>query len=126
VDDGQARRQRGEEKWKRVTMSPVREPSGPFSEAVLDFVASEVWSRPGLADRDRRWISLTCTGFSGHRVPIRAHLRSALLSGDMSREELEEFVLHFAVYAGWPLASFVHQTLNEVIQEIEAESKDRN
>ena len=46
------------------------------------------------------------------------HLRSALASGDLSVAELQEFLLHFAYYAGWPRASLVHHTLTAVVAEL--------
>jgi 4-carboxymuconolactone decarboxylase len=114
------RRERGIETWKRVTQKPVGEPVDPISQAMIDFNSAEVWSRPGLAFRDRRWISLTCAAIAAQPKPIQSHVRSAILSGDITPDELREFALHFAVYAGWPLASFVSGTINEVVKELAA------
>jgi 4-carboxymuconolactone decarboxylase len=116
--DRSERRRSGEEIWPRVIGRPTRDPAGPFDAAVLDFVAAEVWARPGLSIRDRRWISLACTGASGMGYPVRTHVEAALKSGDISLEELEEFVLHFAVYAGWPKASLVNQMVVEVARDL--------
>ena len=68
------RRHQGEEIWGEVTMAPVREPATPLHEALIDFVAAEVWSRPGLTRKERRWISLACAGASAQPVPVRAHV----------------------------------------------------
>jgi 4-carboxymuconolactone decarboxylase len=114
------RRERGIEVWEGVTAAPVKEPNAPLREAMLDFVAAEVWGRPGLTRKQRRIISLSCAGASAQPIPIRAHVRSALDSGDMTHAELNEFALHFAVYAGWPLASFVQKTIDEVVAERQA------
>jgi len=115
---GQERRRRGEEIWEQVTAAPLRQSTGPFHEAVLDFVSAEVWARPGLTRKERRLISLSCAGAAGQPRPVRAHVRAALESGDMSLDELREFVLHFAVYAGWPNASLVNATLDDVADEL--------
>jgi 4-carboxymuconolactone decarboxylase len=116
VEDTQ-RRQRGKDIWTQVTMSPVGDPVGPFAEAALDFVAAEVWSRPGLTRKERRWISLCCAAIGGQSVPIQAHVRAALESGDITAEELREFCLHLAVYAGFPSASYVHSTIDKYVEE---------
>ena len=42
----------------------------------------------------------------------------------MTIEELQEFVLHFAVYAGWPKASLVSQIIREIVAERNDESGD--
>jgi 4-carboxymuconolactone decarboxylase len=42
------------------------------------------------------------------------HLRAALTLGDLTRPELEELVVHFAVYLGWNLARRLDDLLIEV------------
>lgn len=77
----------------------------PFEAAARDFVFGEVWRRPGLSRRDRRWVTLTCVAAADAPGPIDAHVYAALSSGDIEIAEMLEFVLHFAVYCGWPKAS---------------------
>ncbi|MBA4866548.1 carboxymuconolactone decarboxylase family protein [Streptomyces sp. PSKA54] len=77
----------------------------PFGRASRDFLFGEVWSRPGLSRRDRRWVTLTCVAAADSPGPIEEHVHAALASGDIELEALLEFVLHFAVYCGWPKAS---------------------
>ncbi|WP_182379252.1 carboxymuconolactone decarboxylase family protein [Nocardioides sp. WS12] len=114
-----ARRAAGKEIWARVMGTDPGDPGDPLREATIDFVAAEVYSRPGLSFRDRRLISLTAAAGVGAIGAIRAHLRAAIESGDLSPDELREFVLQFAVYQGWPRASVVNQALREVIAERE-------
>lgn len=77
----------------------------PFGRASHDFLYGEVWSRPGLSRRDRRWVTLTCVAAADAPQPIEDHVHAALASGDIGLEAMLEFVLHFAVYCGWPKAS---------------------
>jgi len=87
----------------------------PFAEqGVLGTVFAELWTRPGLPDRDRRWISISCVCVAGNTSAIRQHMEAALRSGDISSEEMKEFVLHFAFYAGWPLAATAHHVLRDI------------
>ena len=72
---------------------------------VLDTVFSELWTRPGLTRKERRLITLTCVGAASSPGAIEGHLRAALDSGDLTLEEIQEFILHFAFYAGWPKAA---------------------
>lgn len=116
MDEPSDRRARAIAVWEDVSAGAVAEPATPLREAVLDVLAAEVWSRPGLSRKDRRWITLTCVAAAGQPVPIRTHLRYALASGDMTVAELREFALHFAMYAGFPRASFI----DAVIDELEA------
>ncbi|MGD6749701.1 carboxymuconolactone decarboxylase family protein [Streptomyces sp. BH105] len=82
-------------------------PRTPFERASRDFLYGEVWNRPGLSMRDRRWVTLTCVGAADAPEPIEDHVYAALAGGDITLAEILEFVLHFAVYCGWPKASHV-------------------
>lgn len=119
MTEAQDRRGRGLAVWEQVTQKPAPEPGdSPIGSAMIDFVGAEVWGRPGLSFRDRRWISLTCAAIAAQTTPIKAHVRSALLSGDITADELNEFVLHFAVYAGWPMATGLTGAIKEVTAEL--------
>ncbi len=86
-------------------------PTTPFSLATHEFVFGEVWSRPGLTRRDRRWVTLTCVAAADAPEPIDQHVYGALASGDIELDEMLEFVLQFAVYCGWPKASHLEGTI---------------
>jgi 4-carboxymuconolactone decarboxylase len=68
-------------------------------------VYGEVWARPGLGRRERRWVTLVCVGYANDPSAQDDHVYAALNSGDITLAEMLEFVLHFAVYCGWPKAS---------------------
>lgn len=86
--------------------TPGPEPTGAFVEAgVIGFVFGEMWRRGVLTARDRRWITLSCLGADDAAVPIESHVFAALNSGDVTPDELDEFVLHFATQLGWPKGS---------------------
>lgn len=54
---------------------------------------------------------------SGQSAGYKAHLRGALESGDISEEELWEWLVHYAHYAGWPSSANVWGDLRELIAE---------
>lgn len=89
-------------------------PTDPYIEFTTDHVFGRVWTRPGLARRDRRLTTITAIAMTGQRDPLVFHLGAAYRSGDLTLEELEEWVLHLAHYAGWPIASTAHAALAEV------------
>lgn len=76
-----------------------------LAEATRDFVFGQVWARPGLSRRDRRLVTLSCVAAADAPQPIDDHVYAALNSGDLSLLDLQELVLQFAVYCGWPKAS---------------------
>ena len=100
------RRARGEAVYREVMGNDPPPPLDPYTaQGVLDTVFSELWSRPGLTRKERRLITLSCVGAASSPGAIEAHLGGALDSGDVTIEEMQEFILHFAFYAGWPRAA---------------------
>jgi 4-carboxymuconolactone decarboxylase len=100
------RRARGEAKYREVLGQEPPPPIDPYTaQGVLDTVFSEVWTRPGLTRKERRLITLACVGAASSPGAIEGHLRGALDSGDLTIEEMQEFILHLAFYAGWPKAA---------------------
>ena len=116
--DPAERRRIGLETCREVMAVPVSaesmaSQSSPYSDTLLDFVFAEVWNRPGLSRRDRRWITLACASAADVVAPIKAHVYAALKSGDIAFAEIQEFVLQFAVYCGWPKGSGVQTIVAE-------------
>ena len=99
------RAERGRRAFADVMTFPPPEDSAPATTNMLDFVFAEVWERPGLSRRDRRFITLPCVAAADAEAPLRDHVYAALNSGDLTITEMREAVLHFAVYSGWPKAS---------------------
>ncbi|HEU5027118.1 MAG TPA: carboxymuconolactone decarboxylase family protein [Spirillospora sp.] len=93
--------------YREVMTREAPAPATPLEAATRDFVFGEVWPRPGLSRRDRRWVTLTCVGAADAPEPIDEHVYAALNSGDIELEAMLEFVLQFAVYCGWPKASHI-------------------
>lgn len=100
-----------EQVYREVMTVEPPPPATPFDRATLEYLYGQVWSRPGLSRRDRRWVTLTCVAAADVPGPIDAHVYGALNSGDIELEALLEFVLHFAVYCGWPKASHLEMVV---------------
>ena len=84
-----------------------------FEAGILNFVFGEMWNRPGLDQRARRWLTLVGVANSSSTTPIRSHAWSAMASGNASREEMLEFVLQYAIHGGWPRASVMQSAVLE-------------
>ncbi|WP_068154569.1 carboxymuconolactone decarboxylase family protein [Rhodococcus phenolicus] len=100
------RSNRGRREFSEVmTVGPPPDPSPVTANGLIDIVFGEIWTRPGLSRRDRRFVTLSCVADAGAEEALAEHVYAALHSGDISITEMRETVLHFAVYAGWPKAS---------------------
>lgn len=113
-----SRRERGQRAFEEVMTFASPLDQAPVNQSLLDFVFAEIWSRPVLSRRDRRFITLACVAAADADGPLRDHVYAALNSGDISITEMREAVLHFAVYAGWPKASRFNSVVDEQWQRI--------
>lgn len=90
-----------------------------FEGGILNFVFGEMWNRPGLDQRARRWLTLVGVGNSSSPTPIRSHVWSAMKSGNATPDEMFEFVLQYAIHAGWPRASVMQGAVMEQAAKVE-------
>ena len=118
------RRTRGKRLFKEVTLMEPFEPDDIFMEFTLDEVFGDVWSRPGLTRKERRWIALTTVAMSGSSTAINVHFRMALQSGDITPEEMMEFLVMLAHYAGWPVTAEVHGVVRAAMAELDESSNE--
>ena len=118
--DDDVRRARGEAAYRAVHgVDPPVARTAFRGRASLDFLYGEVWTRDRfLSWRDRRIISICCCGQLGVDSETRDHLRAALATGDLTYEELQELVMHYAVYVGWPLGRHLDDLLVEAATEV--------
>ncbi|MET0520805.1 MAG: carboxymuconolactone decarboxylase family protein [Jiangellaceae bacterium] len=63
---------------------------------------ADIWSRPGLAIRDRRLLLIGLASMLGRADIIETLVYGALGNRELSSVELDEIVLQMHFYAGWP------------------------
>lgn len=91
--------------WRDVMANEAPE---DLSDPYMQFTAGvfkNVWARPGLTRKERRLISLTAIATRGSAEALPHHIRAALELGDLTKDELLEWVVHLAHYAGWPASA---------------------
>ena len=91
----------------------------PFLGAIRNFVFGEMWNRHGLDERSRRWMTLVGVCESCAEVPIKSHIHAAMASGNCKPEEMQEFVLQYAIHAGWPKASVIQGVVFEMTKKFD-------
>jgi 4-carboxymuconolactone decarboxylase len=81
-------------------IGPPSQDSPYFYAGILNYVFGHLWLRPGLSRRDRRLVTIPCVGVSDTAGPIWSHVTSALGSGDISFEEMQDLIAHFRTFEG--------------------------
>lgn len=110
---------RGSETRERVLGSTGAERSTDefgrtFQETSNALAWGGIWSRPGLADRDRCLLTVALVSALGITDVLPLHIRGALRNG-VTAEEIAEALLHTGLYAGSPRASVAMRIAGEVL-----------
>lgn len=111
----------GEKNFADVMTFPGPKRPGPtayLGGGILNFVFGEMWRRPGLDERSRRWLTLVGVSDSSSETPIKTHIYAAMKSGNATFDEMNEFVLQYAVHAGWPRASVIQAAVFDQARRI--------
>ena len=111
----------GEKCFVDVNLLPPPPRDSPYFQAgILAFVFGHLWQRPGLGRRERRLITVAAVGVSGALGPIYSHVGSALESRDVGRSEMDEVILQFSAYAGFPKGRVLQKAADDSWQRISA------
>ncbi|OJX65245.1 MAG: 4-carboxymuconolactone decarboxylase [Micrococcales bacterium 73-13] len=92
----------------------ITELTADFQDFITRTAWGDVWSRPGLARRDRSIAVLSALITAGNFEEVPMHYRAAVRNG-LTREELIEVVLQSAVYAGVPRANHAFKLLQQTL-----------
>jgi 4-carboxymuconolactone decarboxylase len=90
--------------------------TAPFQELVTRYAWGEVWARPGLDRRTRSCVTLGMLVALRSEEELAMHVRAALRNG-LSAAEIQEVLLHAAVYAGVPAANGAFAVAQRVLAE---------
>lgn len=95
--------------------------TAPFQDYITRCAWGEIWTRPGLDRRTRSCITLAVLTALHCRDELGLHVRAALNNG-LSVEEIQEVLLHTAVYAGVPAVNDAFAVAGRVLAESEQPS----
>jgi 4-carboxymuconolactone decarboxylase len=87
---------------------------GELGRAIVEFAYGDVYTRPGLALRDREIAAVAALVALGRSSQIPQHLRASLKAG-LTEDELREIILQTATIAGFPPAMNAMSTLKTVL-----------
>lgn len=85
-----------------------------FQDYITRTAWGDVWSRPGLARRDRSLVTLAVLAALQHEGELAMHIRAALRNG-LTSDEIAEVLLQVGVYAGVPTANRAFAVAQETL-----------
>jgi 4-carboxymuconolactone decarboxylase len=120
-DDLPEARRRGLEKMEQVFGFDMTDGTGDFFRYTADHLFADIWSRPGLTDRDRRLLLIGLLAGQGAADVLGIQIPAAHAAGDLDDDALREIVVFLSHYAGWPngarLNSIVEETIAKAARE---------
>ncbi len=122
AEDGRGRFEAGLEVRRRVlgaeyvdaALASADEFSRPLQELVTEYAWGAIWTREGLAPRDRSLITIAMLAGMSRPDELRVHVRGALRNG-CTPDEIRETILQAAIYCGVPAAVAAFGIAREVL-----------
>ena len=89
-----------------------------FQDLITRYAWGSVWTRPGLARRERSIATLTALLALRHWDELAMHVRAARTNG-LSAAEIGEVILQSAVYCGVPVANHGFAIAQQALESLE-------
>ena len=90
----------------------------PFQELITEAAWGHVWSRDTWDHRQRSIITLALLCAQGHWEEVAMHIR-ATANTSASREDIQELILHVAIYVGVPTANHAVKVAKQTFAQMD-------
>jgi 4-carboxymuconolactone decarboxylase len=94
--------------------------NAPVHEFAEEVCFGRVWARPGIDGKLRSVLNIAMLVALNRPAPLRTHIEGALNNG-WTVEQLQEVLLHTAVYCGLPAAIEAFRIAEEVLKARQAQ-----
>ena len=102
-----------------AALAKADEFSADLQKLVTEAAWGLVWTRPGLALKQRSIVTVSILIALGKTHELKTHLRGALNNG-LTRDEIKEVLLHACIYAGFPAGLEAFRVAGELFHDIDA------
>ena len=89
-----------------------------FQELITEAAWGHVWSRDTWDHRQRSIVTLALLCAQGHWEEVAMHIRATTNTG-ASREDIQELILHVAIYAGVPTANHAIKVAKQTFTDMD-------
>ena len=101
------------------SLANATETDEAFQAFVTEYCWGAVWTRDGMAPRDRSLLNLGML-VALNRIPeLKVHIKGAVNNG-LGRDEIREALMQTAIYCGVPAAMEAFRAAKEVFAEIDS------
>ncbi len=117
------RRERGLEMMRQVYGWDVQDGPGDFFGLTVDHLFAEIWTRPGLAVRDRRLLLIGLLIGQNRADVAEIQLGAALRLAELDADSLREIAIFLTYYAGWPAGAALSMQVEKLIRDAARQKK---
>ncbi len=107
------------ESYVERSLSNANDFTMPMQKLATEYAWGGIWSRPGLARRDRSILNIGMLAALGKSTELATHVRGALNNG-VTETEVQECLLQVATYVGMPAGMEAFRAADKAVQEWKA------
>jgi 4-carboxymuconolactone decarboxylase len=89
-----------------------------FQEQITRHVWGDIWTRPAIDPKTRRFMTISMMIALRAWGEFRLHVRTGLVAGDLSKDELKEIIMQATVYCGAPAGNHAMHEAEEAFKEM--------
>ena len=123
------RRQKGIDKLLEVYCGDIAvlpEGASAFFDIMVEQLFSEVWTREGLSQRDRRLLLLGAIAALGEGMTFAIQTKAALKNEELDENQMREVLIHLAQYVGYPRAAGLLGPMENAIAEVRKQKEKQD
>jgi 4-carboxymuconolactone decarboxylase len=87
-----------------------------FQDLITRYAWGEIWTRPGLDEPVRRYLTIAMLACLGRDEELAMHVRAAA-EGGVGADEIKEVLLQVAIYGGVPAANRAFAIAQQVFRD---------
>jgi 4-carboxymuconolactone decarboxylase len=106
--------------WVDKSLAGRNEFNAEFQELITRHAWNDIWGRPALSDKTRRFIAMSMMLGTRAYEEFALHVRAALDAPPDSRltpEDIKEIIMMAAIYCGVPLANHAFGIATGILQD---------
>lgn len=96
--------------------------SMPMQNLATEYAWGGIWTRPGLARRDRSILNIGMLAALNRNTELGTHIRGALTNG-VTETEIQECLLQVATYVGMPACMESFRVAEKAVQDWKTANK---
>jgi len=117
-------RRAGLNKMNEVYAWDMPDMPGEYFALTVDHLFGKIWTRPGLAMRDRRMAVIAVLTAQGQEDLLEVQVNAVLHNEELTVDELRELAVFITHYVGFPLGSRLNGAIERVAAKRKKAAKD--